>query len=107
MKAALCFRYEVRLFEGEGSCPRAFAAAETNGLGSFRQIARGRIQRESPELHAGIIAWKWRQFGFPTHMYMMVSVPLDCVSVKVVAVVCTRTVAIAEVSLATHTGAEL
>ena len=38
---------------------------------------------------------------------MMVSVPLDCVSVSVVAVVCTRTVAIADVSFAVHTGAEL
>ena len=40
-------------------------------------------------------------------MYIIVSVPLDCVSVNVVAVVCTRTVAIAEVSFAVHTGAEL
>lgn len=40
-------------------------------------------------------------------MYIIVSVPLDCESVKVVAVVCTRTVAIAEESFAVHTGAEL
>jgi hypothetical protein len=47
------------------------------------------------------------QFGLPTHIYMIVSVPLDCVRVKVVTVVCTRTVAIAEVSFAVQTGAEL
>ena len=40
-------------------------------------------------------------------MYAIVSVPLDCVRVIVVAVVCTRTVAIAEVSVAVQTGAEL
>ena len=40
-------------------------------------------------------------------MYMIVSVPLDCVRVRVVAVVCTRTVAIAELSFAVQTGAEL
>jgi hypothetical protein len=40
-------------------------------------------------------------------MYAIVSVPLDCVSVNVVAVVCTRTVAMADVSFAVQTGAEL
>lgn len=40
-------------------------------------------------------------------MYIIVSVPLDCVSVKVVTLVCTRTVATAEVSFAVQTGAEL
>lgn len=37
----------------------------------------------------------------------MVSVPLACDSVKALAVVCTRTVAIADVSFAVHTGTEL
>src|SRR5579863_337415 len=40
-------------------------------------------------------------------MYAIVSVPLDCVSVRAVAVVCTRTVAMADVSFAVQTGAEL
>ena len=40
-------------------------------------------------------------------MYAIVSVPLDCESVNALAVVCTRTVAMAEVSFAVHTGAEL
>jgi hypothetical protein len=35
------------------------------------------------------------------------SVPLDCESVNAVALVCTRTVTMAEVPFAVHTGAEL
>jgi hypothetical protein len=38
---------------------------------------------------------------------MIVSVPPDCDSVNVVAVVCAFTVATADVSFAVHTGAEL
>jgi hypothetical protein len=48
-----------------------------------------------------------RSFGLLTQMYAIVSVPLDCDSVNAVAVVCTRTVARADVSFAVHTGAAL